>query len=226
MMLEAVGYSMLSRAAEQKLVSFHAVNPRDFTTDKHRTVDEKPFGGGPGMLLKPEPIYQAFESLQLEPNAAVVVPEPTGYMFNQEVARELSTKQRIVFLCGHYEGIDERVVGKIATHRVSIGDYVLTGGELPALVITDAIVRLLPGVLGCAESLEIDSHADGLLSAPQFTRPDTFLEVSVPEVLKSGDHQAVETWKRKEALKLTRTRRPDLFCRAKLAKEDPNLLSS
>src|SRR5436305_77887 len=140
-MLQAVGHSMLQRAADEGIVSFHAVNPREFTKDKHRTVDEKPFGGGPGMLMKPEPIYAAFQSLNAEPDAAVVAPEPTGFPFTQDVARELSEKKRIIFLCGHYEGIDERVVSRLATHRLSIGDYVLTGGELPALVISDAIVR-------------------------------------------------------------------------------------
>lgn len=225
MVLQAVGHSMLHRAAQDGIVSFHATNPREFTTDKHRTVDEKPFGGGPGMLMKPEPLNQAFESLRVESDAAVIALEPTGKLFTQQQAKELSGKSRLVFLCGHYEGIDERFLTRVATHRISIGDYVLTGGELPALVIADAVVRLLPGVLGCPESLIIDSHSGGLLSAPQYTRPETFLDMAVPEVLRSGNHEAVETWKRKQALMLTRTQRPDLFCRAKLENKDLDLLS-
>lgn len=224
MVLQALRHSMLKRAEDDGIVSYSAVDPREFTTDVHRTVDDKPYGGGPGMLMKPEPIWKAFELLNAKADAAVVVPDPTGERFEQVHAQDLSQKTRIVFLCGHYEGIDERVVRKLATHRLSIGDYVLTGGELPALVICDSVVRLLPGVLGAAESLSIDSHSDGLLSAPQFTRPESFMGEAVPEVLRSGNHQAVERWKRAQALKTTRERRPDLFCGAELKKGDLELL--
>jgi len=226
MMLAAARHSMLMRAEQDGIVGFSAVDPREFTTDKHRTVDDKPYAGGPGMLMKPEPVYKAFQSLGVEPDAAVVFPDPTGALYKQEHATELAHKSRIVFLCGHYEGIDDRIAQKLATHRFSIGDYVLTGGELPALVIADSVVRLLPGVLGCAESLSIDSHSDGLLSAPQYTRPEEFLGLEIPEVLKSGNHGAVESWKREAALKLTRTNRPDLFCKARLESRDLDLLSS
>ena len=226
LLLSAVGHSMLARAQAAGLVSFHATNPRDFTTDNHRTVDEKPFGGGPGMLMKPQPIQKALKSLDLEEGVPVVMPDPTGEMFSQPIARELSACLRVVLLCGHYEGIDDRIRQRYVTHTLSIGDYVLTGGELPALVIADALVRLIPGVLGDPQSLSIDSHSGGLLSAPQFTRPEDFDGMAVPPVLRSGDHKAVERWKRREALKVTRANRPDLFCRAKLEKADLDLLQS
>jgi tRNA (guanine37-N1)-methyltransferase len=226
MVLDAVGYSMLDRAKRDGIVSFHATDPREFTTDKHRTVDEKPFGGGPGMLMKPGPLNRAIQSLEINSATAVVMPDPTGETYTQAHALELSRRERVVFLCGHYEGIDDRIRQLYVTHQVSIGDYVLTGGELPSLVIADSIVRLLPGVLGDPESLSIDSHSDGLLSAPQFTRPEGFEGLGVPEVLRSGDHKAVERWKRQQALKITRANRPDLFCRAKLEKGDLDLLQS
>ena len=225
MMLQAARHSMLLRAEQDGIVQFSATDPRRFTTDNHRTVDDKPYGGGPGMLMKPEPLFKAIESLKIELDAAIIVPDPTGTLYKQEHAQQLSAKRRIVLLCGHYEGIDERVVEKYATHRFSLGDYVLTGGELPALTIADSVIRLLPGVLGCEASLEIDSHNDGLLSAPQYTRPESYAELDVPEVLKSGNHGAVETWKRKKSLILTRQNRPDLFCRARLERKDIELLS-
>ena len=224
MVLEAVGHSMLRRAAESGLVSFHGTNPREFTTDKHRTVDDTPFGGGPGMLMKAGPVDAALGSVIAGDKVAVVMPDPTGALFGQEDAQELSELEQLVFLCGHYEGIDERVCEKWVTHRFSIGDYVLTGGELPALVMADAVVRLLPGVLGDASSLGIDSHSDGLLSAPQYTRPEVWDGRLVPEVLRSGDHGAIAKWKRAHSLQVTRERRPDLFARATLAKSDLVLL--
>lgn len=224
MVLHAARTSMLQRAESQGIVSFEATDPRTFTHDKHRTVDDKPFGGGPGMLMLAEPIAAAITSLQLTPSAAVVITDPTGEPFTQQVAHDLAGMQELVFLCGHYEGIDERIAQRFATHRLSIGDFVLTGGELPALVMADAVVRLLPGVLGASDSLTIDSHSDGLLSSPQFTRPVEFDGIPVPEVLRSGDHGKVERWKRSEALRATRERRPDLFCRAKLKSTDLDLL--
>jgi tRNA (guanine37-N1)-methyltransferase len=226
MIEQALSHSILSRAARSGAVRFGTVDPRAFTSDAHRTVDEKPYGGGPGMLMKPEPLDRALRSLELDAGAFVVFPEPTGAPYTQAVAAQLASGTRIVIVCGHYEGIDERIPMKYATHRVSLGDFVVTGGELPGLLIADSVVRLLPNVLGCSESLEIDSHSDGLLSAPQYTRPEVFEEHAVPEVLRSGDHKAVETWKRREALKHTRSCRPDLFCRAKLEKKDVDLLSS
>jgi tRNA (guanine37-N1)-methyltransferase len=207
-------------------VTFGAANPRDFATDRHRTVDDSPYGGGPGMLMKIEPVAAAIESLPVQPGAAVVLTDPTGARFTQAAAWELAERPQVVFLCGHYEGFDHRVRTLFATHVYSIGDFVLTGGELPALAMADAIARLVPGVLGSEESLAADSHADGLLSAPQYTRPEVFRGEAVPKVLLSGDHGAVRAWRRREALRLTRTLRPDLFARAKLAKDDLDMLSS
>ncbi|MBX3119511.1 MAG: tRNA (guanosine(37)-N1)-methyltransferase TrmD [Fimbriimonadaceae bacterium] len=225
MVLDAVGHSILRRAVDAGKVGFGAANPRDFTEDKHRTVDDKPFGGGPGMLMMPEPVSRAIESLQPGPSAAIVMTDPTGETFQQKHAVELSQKEQVIFLCGHYEGIDDRIRQKYATHVFSIGDFVLTGGELPALVMADAITRLLPGVLGDSDSLTIDSHSDGLLSAPQYTKPAEWNGMAVPDVLRSGDHAAIERFKREQALKLTRDRRPDLFCRARLDKKDVDMLS-
>ncbi len=229
MVLEAVDHSILKRAVTAGLVEFRAINPRDFATDARKTVDDCPFGGGPGMLMKPEPIDAAIRSIVEHPGVlaeAIILPDPTGPLFTQKDSIQLGALGHIIFLCGHYEGIDERVCQKWATHRFSIGDYVLTGGELPALVMVDAICRTIPGVLGSRDSLGIDSHSDGLLSAPQYTRPEVWDGMSVPDVLKSGDHKAIERWKRKYALELTRKNRPDLFARADLAKSDIDLLKS
>lgn len=225
MVLGAVGHSILKRASEAGLVEFDALDPRGFTLDKHRTVDDNPFGGGPGMLMKCEPLAAAIDSLSPDEDTAVVMTDPTGVPFTQAIAQELSTRPRIIFLCGHYEGIDDRIRRLYATHTVSIGDFVLTGGELPSLVMADSVVRLLPGALGSAESLSADSHSDGLLSAPQFTRPECFRDENVPDVLRSGDHGAIEKWRRKQALELTRKNRPDLFWRAELTAKDVKLLS-
>jgi len=226
MVLDAVGHSILKRATEAGLVKFGSATPRDFATDNHRTVDDSPFGGGPGMLMKCEQVSAAIDSLKPDENSAIVMTDPTGVPFTQSLAQELSQKEQVIFVCGHYEGIDDRVRKLYATHNVSIGDFVLTGGELPSLVMADAVVRLLPGALGCADSLGADSHSDGLLSAPQFTRPEVFRGESVPDVLRSGDHGAVDKWRRKQALELTRQNRPDLFWRAELTKDDVKLLQS
>ena len=227
MSLDAVSHSILGRAASSGLVEYHATNPRDFATDKHRTVDDTPFGGGPGMVMKCEPVAAALRAIPVEDpfKTAVVMTDPTGKRFEQADAKRLSQLRHVVFVCGHYEGIDDRIRELYATDVFSIGDDILTGGELPALVMCDAIVRLLPGVLGSAESLEIDAHSQGLLSAPQFTRPEVFEGVRVPEELCRGDHGAKERWKRKVALNTTRRNRPDLFCRAELDKADLDLLS-
>lgn len=224
MVLGAVSHSILRRASEAGLVHFDAVNPRTFTVDNHRTVDDSPFGGGPGMVMKCEPIAEALDSLELEGNAAVVMTDPTGTPFSQEIARDFASRPRVVFLCGHYEGIDDRIRQLYATHSVSLGDFILTGGELPALVMADAAVRLLPGALGSAESLEADSHAEGLLSAPQFTRPEVFRDLPIPPVLKSGDHGAIARWRRQQGLLQTRMSRPDLFWKSPLTDKDVDLL--
>ena len=224
MVLGAMRHSIPGRAEESGLVAYYATNPRDFTSDRHRTVDDRPFGGGPGMLLMPQPLDAALHSLQLSPGDEVVVFEPWGDRFTQEDASQLAHAARIVMVCGHYEGIDQRFVDRWATRVYSIGDFVLSGGEYAALPVADAIVRRLPGALGDAESLMVDSHNDRLLSFPQFTRPADWDGDLVPEVLTSGNHEAVERFRRAWSLQQTRARRPDLFCRARLTKKDVDLL--
>lgn len=215
----ALGHSIMSRAQKSGLVSFVTANPRDFATDKHRSVDDSSYGGGPGMVMMAPVVAAAFESLALN-NAAVVLCDPTGQKFDQHAAKAHSKQDSIVFICGHYEGVDERVRTLLATHVYSIGDYVLTGGELPSLVMADAIVRLLPGVLGSPESHEDDSFEDGLLGFPLYTRPEEFRGEKVPEVLLSGDHGAIARWRRSQQVSRTRSLRPDLFAKANLLEGD------
>jgi tRNA (guanine37-N1)-methyltransferase len=228
---DALAHSMMRRAAEGGHAQFKTVNPRDYCYDKHQKVDDVPFGGAAGMLIKAEPVALALEAIGLsadfrEPDVELIVTDPTGVRFDQQLAQELSAKRRVVFLCGHYEGFDQRVITHFAARPVSIGDFVLTNGELPALIIADALVRLLPGVLGSADSLKADSHSDGLLSAPNYTRPEVWRGESIPEVLKSGDHRAIERWRREQSLLATRRLRPDLLAKAKVDKPDLNVLSS
>ncbi len=225
--LAGIRHSILARAEADGAVTFRGWNPRDYATDAHRTVDDKPFGGGPGMVMKPDIVWQAV-SAAMEPaeeGAQVLVFEPWGERFDQSKAQELSTAAQLVMVCGHYEGLDARIAERAGARVISMGDFVLTGGELPAMMVADAIVRLLPGVLGCAGSLEIDSHSGGLLSAPQYTRPWEFGGLTPPEVLRSGDHAAVERWKRQQSLQLTRKNRPDLFAMAHLESSDLDLLN-
>ena len=227
----ALGQSMMRKASDSHIVEFVSTNPRDFCYDRHLKVDDVPFGGSAGMLIKAEPVALALESIGIRENDAdddveVIITDPTGDRFDQPMATELSRKKRLVFLCGHYEGIDHRITQRFATRPVSIGDFILTNGELPALIIADAVVRLLPGVLGSAESLRSDSHSDGLLSAPNFTRPEIWRGEAIPEVLKSGDHKAIERWRRRESLLTTRKYRPDLLAKAKVDKSDVDVLSS
>ena len=221
--LAAVRHSILKRAEDAGIVAFEAVDIRDFASDRHRTVDDTPLGGGPGMVLKPDVVGRALDTLQ-STQAEYVFTDPSGPLFTQNSARELAEKKNLVFVCGHYEGIDDRVVTRFGMRRYSIGDFVLTGGELPAAVMADAIVRLIPGVLGSAESLREDAFADGLLSYPQYTRPVTWEGLSTPEVLLSGDHGAIAKWRRKQRLETTRKNRADLFSRAPLSKADLDLL--
>ncbi len=209
----ALDHSILGRAASAGLVEFRAVSPRDYCYDQHKKVDDTPYGGHPGMLIKAEPVALAIEGLlPPDPTAhAVIFTEPSGIPFKQENAKELAQYEQITFVCGHYEGIDHRAEETYATHVFSIGDYVLTNGELPALVMADAITRLLPGVLGAAESLDEDSFSGQGLSAPNYTKPPVWRGKEVPEVLRSGDHKKIEEWRRVEGEKRTRERRPDLL---------------
>lgn len=217
--------SILGRAIEAGRVEVRVHNLRDFTTDKHQVVDDYPYGGGGGMVMKPEPLFAACEALIAEPpRARLVLLSPQGRLFSQKVARELATQPRIILLCGHYEGVDERVRQALVDGEISIGDYVLTGGEPAALVIIDAISRLLPGVLGDQEAPERDSFADGLLEHPHYTRPAQFRGLGVPEVLLSGHHEQIRRWRRKQSLHRTRQRRPELIEQASLTAEDEELL--
>ncbi|WP_456419166.1 tRNA (guanosine(37)-N1)-methyltransferase TrmD [Thermovibrio sp.] len=220
---------VIGRAISSGKVDVRVHNLRDFTTDKHRVVDDVPYGGGPGMVLKPEPIFRAYEELTKEGEKPfVILTEPWGERFNQEMAKELSEKPRLLIICGRYEGVDERVKA-IVDREVSIGDYVLTGGELPAMVIMDAVLRLVPGVLGNRESLEADSFADrGLLGYPNYTRPARFRGMEVPEVLLSGHHAKIERWRKEQSLRRTLERRPEVIERLKreglLTKEELEIL--
>lgn len=216
--------SILRRAQEKGIVQIFVHDLRNWTHDRHRTADDAPYGGGAGMVLKVEPVVLAVEALSQGPETAVVLLTPQGRLFNHAVAQELALLSHIVFLCGRYEGFDERVRLLLRPDEISIGDYVLTGGELPALVVIDAVIRLIPGVLGDEESAKQDSFYQGLLDYPHYTRPASFRGLRVPDVLLSGDHEKIRRWRRKEALRRTMKRRPDLLARAPLTDEDQRLL--
>jgi tRNA (guanine37-N1)-methyltransferase len=219
----ALGASMLGRARARGLVDIRVVNLRDYATGKHRVTDDYQFGGGGGMVLKPEPIAAAVEALRSE-RTRVILMDPRGRTFTQALAGELAKQAHLILVAGRYEGVDERVGEMIADERVSIGDYVLTGGELPALVVTDAVTRLLPGVLGGEGAAERESFTAGLLEPPQYTRPEEFRGARVPEVLLSGDHARVARWRREQALWLTWRRRPELLAEASLTNEERRLI--
>lgn len=218
--------SILKRAQEMGRLTVVIHNIRDYATDKHRVTDEPPYGGGGGMVMKAEPIFRAVEAVPglKEQRVPIILLSPQGRLFTQRVAEELAQQSWLALICGHYEGVDERVRAGLATDEISIGDYVLTGGELAAMVIIDALARLLPGVLGDPEAAVKDSYATGLLEHPHYTRPPVFRGMAVPQVLLSGDHAAVERWRRREALRRTWQRRPDLLLSADLSEVDRNLL--
>jgi tRNA (guanine37-N1)-methyltransferase len=222
------GTGIFKRAIDNGLVSLNLVDIRDYTHDKHHTADDYPYGGGAGMVLRPGPIFEAVEairaSLEEEHELPVILLTPQGRPFSQAVARELSEHRHLVFICGHYEGVDERVHEHLATDEISIGDYVLTGGEVPAMVVIDAVLRLLPGVLGSEASPLEDSHASGLLEYPQYTRPADFRGWKVPEVLLSGNHAEIARWRREQIIRRTLERRPDLLDKASLGLEDKKLV--
>lgn len=228
-MIDAVtGESILGRAKSRGLIDINAVNLRDYAHDRHRTTDDAPFGGGPGMVMKPEPVFEAVESLISRshgPKPRVLLMTPQGRRFDQKFAGELARESHVIIICGRYEGVDERIREKLATDEVSIGDYVLTGGELAAMVIADAVSRLIPGVLGDETSCETDSFSSGLLEYPQYTRPADYKGMNVPEVLLSGNHAEIEKWRREMALKRTLERRPDLLEVAPLTEQDKEFLS-
>jgi tRNA (guanine37-N1)-methyltransferase len=208
------GESIIKRAVEKNILEIRFTQLRDFAFDKHRQVDDSPFGGGAGMVLKPEPVYRAVRDVlsKSDENLSrkIIITDPSGEVFTQDKAKELATLEQIIFICGHYEGFDARIYD-LADELISIGDYVLTGGELPAMVIVDAVARMLPNVLGSAESAATDSFFDGMLGYPQYTRPREFEGKVVPDVLLSGNHAEIKKWRETQALNITRTRRPDLI---------------
>ena len=204
----------IKRAIEKEIIEVHVYNIRDFSANKHKKVDDYPFGGGAGMLMTPQPIYDTYkhivETHNIE-NPRVVYLTPKGKVYKQDIACDLSSNEDIILLCGHYEGIDQRIIDLIVTDEISIGDYVLTGGELPALIMIDSIARLIPGVLSQNESFEEESFKDDLLEYPHYTRPREFMGMKVPDVLLSGNHQRIEKWRLEESKKITKLRRPDLY---------------
>lgn len=225
--------SILQRAKQRGLIDVRVHNIRDYTHDRHHTTDDTPYGGGGGMVMKPEPIFEAVESvlgLAAQPtqpiNVPVILLTPQGRVFTQRIAEELSRHERIALLCGRYEGVDERIREHLVTDEISIGDYVLTGGELPALMIIDAVSRLLPGVLGDPTGAEDDSHSMGLLEYPHYTRPPEFRGWKIPDILASGDHAKIEKWRREQALTRTFHKRPDMLEKAELDKKDRKFVES
>jgi len=213
--------SILQRAIQHNLVSIQNHNIRDWASDRHHTTDDMPYGGGGGMVMKVEPVFAAVESiLGLPPVCPLIMMTPQGRKFDQKIAYELAKLDHLAILCGRYEGIDERIREGLVTDEISIGDYVVTGGELPALIVLDAIIRLIPGALGDPDGAQDDSHASGLLEYPHYTRPPDYKEMRVPEVLLSGNHAEIARWRREQALKRTFQRRPDLLKKADLSKKD------
>lgn len=228
--------SIIKRARERDLINVRVHNIRDYTHDKHHMTDDTPYGGGGGMVMKPEPVFEAIESVlelisnQTAPEPAANIPiillTPQGRVFNQTIAQELSQHPHIFLICGRYEGIDERIREHLVTDEISIGDYVLTGGELPALILIDAIARLLPDVLGDPTGAQDDSHAMGLLEYPHYTRPPEFRGWKAPDILLSGDHKKIDKWRREQALTRTFNKRPDMLEKAELSKEDKKFVES
>jgi len=224
------GDSITKRAVDKGILDIHFTNFRDFAEDKHHHVDDSPFGGGAGMVLKPEPMYKAVRDVlnrteEYADSRRVLIMDPSGPTFNQAKAKELAGYAQLVFICGHYEGFDARIY-KLADEAISIGDFVLTGGELPAMVITDAVSRMLPGVLGHEDSAPTDSFYEGLLEFPQYTRPREFEGMEVPEVLLNGDHAKIRQWRREQSLLVTKKYRPDLLEKAPLTNKDQEFLES
>ena len=202
--------SIIGRAATTGLVELRIHDLRAWTHDRHHTADDVPFGGGPGMVLKPEPVFEAVDEIA-QADAEIVLLTPNGELLRQDLVQGLAQQAQLILICGHYEGVDERVADHLATRKVSIGDYVLSGGEIPAMVVADAVIRLIPGVVGCADSTREEAHADGLLEYPQYTRPAVYRGLEVPAVVRSGNHQELARWKRQQALRRTHERRPDLL---------------
>jgi tRNA (guanine37-N1)-methyltransferase len=209
---------IIGRAIENNLFQLNYINLRDFSENKHKKVDDYPYGGGPGMLIKPEPMFNAIESIKKD-NSYIIYLSPKGSLFTQKKAKELADKDHIILVVGHYEGIDQRVIDKYVDEEISMGDYVLTSGELPAIMIVDAVSRLLPNVLGSNESALEESHSNNLLEYPQYTRPESYMDLNVPEILLSGHHKNIEEWRRYKSIEVTLNRRPDMIKDDKILEE-------
>ncbi|OGC36873.1 tRNA (guanosine(37)-N1)-methyltransferase TrmD [candidate division WOR-1 bacterium RIFOXYC2_FULL_37_10] len=216
--------SLLKKAQQKGIISINIINLRDFTSDKHKTADDKAYGGGPGMVLKPEPLFAAIKSLSKNKKTRIIFMSPSGKKLTQEKAKELSKEAHLLILCGHYEDVDQRILKNLVTDEISVGDYVLTGGELPAMVLTDCVSRLIRGVVKEEASVTNESFYDGLLDYPSYTKPEIFNKMAVPGILLSGHHKNISRWRRKEALKETFFKRPDLLGNSDLTKEDKALL--
>lgn len=221
---------LFQKAVENGVINIDIRNIRDYTHDKHHTTDDYPYGGGAGMVMKPEPLFEAVEAIKAEllkqriQDVPVVLLSPRGSLFNEQKALEFSKYSHLILICGQYEGIDERVCEHLATDEISIGDYVLTGGEMAAMVVVNAIVRLIPGFLGSPESLLTESHTAGLLEYPQYTRPPVFRDWAVPQILLSGNHAQIDQWRKQQSLLLTARRRPDLLVKTNLCQEDKKFI--
>ena len=226
MVIGGLGVSITGRAMEKGVITVNAVNIRDYSKDKHRHVDDAPYGGGAGMVMQPGPVVDAYEDLcgRILKRSRVIYMTPQGKVFNQKIAQELAKEEDLVFICGHYEGIDERALELICTDFLSVGDYVLTGGELPAMVMIDCISRLIPGVLNNEVSAEVESFHDNLLEYPQYTRPEIYREMPVPPVLLSGHHKNIQEWRRQQSIRRTLERRPDLLEGAELSRKEAEYL--
>lgn len=221
-MFEVLNESIIGRAKEKGLININLINIRDFSKDKHKKVDDTPYGGGAGMVIQPDVVYDAYKSVK-DKKAKVIYMSPQGKKLDQKKVEELSKQEHLILLCGHYEGIDQRVIDKIVDEEISIGDYVLTGGELPAMVLIDSVSRYIEGVLK-DDSTKEESFSQGLLEYPQYTRPEIFEGKQVPEVLLSGHHKNIDKWRRKQSLKITLNKRPDLFEKIELSDEDKKVL--
>ena len=221
-MFDSLKTSIIGKAVEKKLIEINLVNIRDFSKNKHKKVDDTPYGGGAGMVMKPDVVYEAYQSIESE-EAKVIYMSPQGNTLNQKKVEELSKEKHLIILCGHYEGIDQRVLDKIVDEEISIGDYVLTGGEIPAMALIDSVSRQIEGVLNQA-SIEEESFSGGLLEYPQYTRPEVFEGIEVPEVLKSGHHKNIDNWRREQALKRTFEKRPELLEQAELSEKDKKFI--
>ncbi|HOA80349.1 MAG TPA: tRNA (guanosine(37)-N1)-methyltransferase TrmD [Defluviitaleaceae bacterium] len=228
MIMSTMSHSIIGRALDAGKIKINCINIRDFADNKHNQIDDYPYGGGPGMVIQPQPVYDAYESIILNNNInpRVIYMTPQGKTFSQDIAKDLSKEKDLIIICGHYEGIDQRVIDEIVTDEISIGDYILTGGELAAMVLIDSVSRLIPGVLGKEESFIEESFSNNLLEHPQYTRPYIFRNRKVPDVLLSGHHSKIEKWRREQALKITFQKRPDLLDKAELTKEEEGYLNS